>query len=110
LKKLIQIGFPKLIGRETTCLGSLSLLLVIRTILSIQVSDLNGSIVKAIVKVDPQSFFVKIIVLMLYSFPSSAVNSGLDYLNKLLALFLRENLTLYFHEKYLNKMCFYQVQ
>lgn len=46
----------------------------------------------------------------LYSFPSSVVNAGLEYLNKKLGLYMRENLTKHFHEKYLTKMCFYQVK
>ena len=37
------------------------------------------------------------------------INSALDYLNKLLALFFRENLTKSLHDDYLRGMCFYQV-
>lgn len=50
------------------------------------------------------------IVLALYSLPSSVVNSGLEYLNKKLGLYFRENLTKHFYEKYLTNMCFYQVK
>jgi ABC-type uncharacterized transport system fused permease/ATPase subunit len=106
---LIKIAIPRLVSRETACLSLLSLFLFIRTILSIQVSDVSGSIVKAIVKVQFSDFIYKIIVLALYSLPSSIVNSGLEYFNKKLGLYMRENLTKYFHEKYLTKMCFYQV-
>lgn len=45
----------------------------------------------------------------LFSFPSAVVNSSLDYLNKILGLYLRENLTKNFHETYLKGMCFYQI-
>jgi len=38
---------------------------------------------------------------MLFSIPSSAVNSGLDYFNKLLAISFRERITMKFHEEYL---------
>jgi len=38
---------------------------------------------------------------MLFAIPSSAVNSGMEYFTKLLALSFRERLTTYFHTKYL---------
>lgn len=109
LLKLIKIAIPRLVSRETACLSMLSLFLFVRTILSIQISDVSGSIVKAIVKIQFSDFIYKIIVLALYSVPSSIVNSGLEYFNKKLGLYMRENLTKHFHEKYLTKMCFYQV-
>jgi ABC-type uncharacterized transport system fused permease/ATPase subunit len=49
------------------------------------------------------------IIMGLYSLPSAAVNSGLDYWNKKLGLYFRENLTKFFNQKYLQKMCFYQI-
>ena len=109
LLKLIKIAIPKWRGRETLSIGILSSLLVVRTILSIQIADVNGSIVKSIVKINFYDFVYRIFELGLYSFPSSVVNSALDHLNKKIGLYMRENLTKYFHEKYLNKMCFYQV-
>lgn len=45
----------------------------------------------------------------LYSFPSAAVNSGLEFLNRKLGLYFRKNLTKNFQERYLDKMCFYQI-
>jgi ABC-type uncharacterized transport system fused permease/ATPase subunit len=47
---------------------------------------------------------------MLFAIPSSAVNSGIEYLQKLLALAFRERLTLYYHERYLQKMAYYKVK
>ena len=44
-----------------------------------------------------------------YSFPSAVVNSSLEYFNKILGLYFRENITKHFHETYLNGMCFYQI-
>lgn len=46
---------------------------------------------------------------MLFAIPSSAVNSGMEYFNKLLALAFRERLTYYFHDKYITKMQYYKV-
>ena len=110
LVKLIKIAIPCVFGREAASLFLLSLLLVIRTLLSIQISNVIGSIAKAIVNIKFSDFTYRIVVLILYSFPASVVNSGLEYLNKKLGLYFRENLTKHFHEKYLTKMCFYQVK
>ena len=49
LWKLTKIAVPSLFGRETAWLGSLYLLLVLRTFLSISISEIKGKIVKAIV-------------------------------------------------------------
>lgn len=46
---------------------------------------------------------------MLFSIPSSAVNSGMDYFTKLLAVAFRERITNYFHEKYLQRMFYYKI-
>jgi ATP-binding cassette subfamily D (ALD) protein 3 len=109
LWKLLKIAVPKLLGRETLGISILSGLLVLRTVLSIYVSDVNGSIVKAIVNKNLGKFIQQLVVLGLYSVPSAVVNSSLDYLNKLLGLFFRENLSKHYHEKYLTGMVFYQI-
>ena len=41
--------------------------------------------------------------------PAAFVNSALDYLNKIIAIFYRENLTKNLHDKYLTGMSFYQI-
>lgn len=46
---------------------------------------------------------------MLFAVPSSAVNSAMDYFTKILALSVREKLTVYFHKKYLKNMFYYKV-
>jgi len=112
LKKIIsllKLSFPKLFGKEMLTLLSLSTLMVIRSILSIKVSDVNGSIVRAIVNRNINKFLKHIMALGLYSLPSAAVNSGLDYFSKKLGLYFRENVTNHFQKFYLNGMCFYQI-
>ena len=109
LFKLLKISVPKLFGRETLGIALLSGLLVLRTVLSIYISDVNGSIVKAIVNRSLVKFIKQIIILALYSLPSAVVNSSLDYFNRLLGLYFRENLSRYFHSNYLTNMCFYQI-
>ena len=109
LINLLKIAFPQLIGRESLSLIFLSCLLVLRTMLSIYISDVNGSIVKAVVSRNFSKFIQNLLVLGVFSVPSAVVNSGLEYLNRLLGLFFRENISKYFHQKYLTGMCFYQI-
>jgi ABC-type uncharacterized transport system fused permease/ATPase subunit len=108
--KLMKIGFPKVLSRETLCLVSSYTMMILRTWLTIYISDINGSIVKSIVKMDIKHFIVNLTTLFLVSFPSAMVNSSIEYINKMLSTFLRENLTKNLHQKYINNMCFYQVQ
>jgi len=69
--------------------------------MSIWLADVNGKIVKAIVERDFKKFIYRIMNLMLFSIPSSAVNSGMDYFQKLLSVAFRERITKYFHDLYL---------
>jgi ABC-type uncharacterized transport system fused permease/ATPase subunit len=69
--------------------------------MSIWLAGVNGGVVKAIVERDVNKFFQRIAYLMLFSIPSSAVNSAMDYFSKLMAVAFRERITEYFHENYL---------
>lgn len=77
--------------------------------MSIWLADVNGKIVKAIVERNFSKFLYRILNMMLFSIPSSAVNSGMDYFTKLLQVAYRERITNYFHEKYLQKMFYYKI-
>jgi len=46
---------------------------------------------------------------MLFAIPSSTVNSAMEYFSKLLAMEFRKRLTMYFHNRYLNKMYYYKI-
>lgn len=72
-------------------------------------SEINGSIVKSIVEINLYKFLENMTILFAYSVPSAIINSSMDYLNKILGLYFRQNITKYFHQKYLSGMCFYQI-
>lgn len=52
---------------------------------------------------------IQIFQLMLFSIPSSAVNSGMEYFSKLLSVAFRERITEYFHDQYLQNMFYYKI-
>ena len=97
IKKLLKIAIPSWKTKEVLYIIVLSCLLVVRTYLSIWLADVNGQIVKSIVRLNFQMFMRRVFALMLFAIPSSTVNSGMDYFTKLLATAFRERLTGYFH-------------
>lgn len=92
---------PSYSSKECKYLVILTLLLVLRTQMSIWLADVNGKVVKAIVERNFNLFLYRVFNLMLFSIPSSAVNSGMDYFTKLLSVAFRERITDYFHDSYL---------
>ena len=97
-------------SKEAIYIVVLTGLLVLRTFMSIWLADVNGMIVRAIVKRSLSDFIKRLFYLMLFAIPSSAVNSGIEFLSKLLALAFRTRLTDYLHNKYLQKMFYYKVR
>jgi len=107
--RLIKIVLPSWKSREARYIYFLSILLVIRTMMSIWLADVNGRVVKAIVNKSLPEFLRKIFNLFLFAVPSSMVNSGIDYIHKKLALLFRKRLTNHFHQEYLRNMHYYKI-
>ena len=53
--------------------------------------------------------FVQIFNLFLFAIPSSMINSGIEYIQKKLALLYRKRLTSHFHNEYLRNMHYYKI-
>jgi ABC-type uncharacterized transport system fused permease/ATPase subunit len=66
--------------------------------MSIWLAEVNGKVVKSIVERNLKEFIYRIFYLGCFAVPSSAVNSGMEYFSKLLAVAFRERITEYFHE------------
>ena len=60
LKKLVKIVLPNAVGREARYIYLLSVLLVVRTMMSIWLADVNGRVVKAIVNKSFPDFLQKV--------------------------------------------------
>lgn len=109
LARLIKICIPKLASKESLAVFVLTSSLVARTILSIYMSEITSNIVKSIVKKDLTEFVLKILLLGFLALPGSFINSSLDFLNKKIAIYFRENLTNHFQNKIMEDMCYYKI-
>lgn len=109
IQHLLKVVVPSYTCKEARYIVILTMLLVLRTYMSIWLADVNGMIVKEIVARNLNNFMYRVFNLMAFSIPSSAVNSGMEYFSKLLAVSFRERLTEYFHDSYLHKMFYYKI-
>jgi len=82
---------------------------VVRTFLSIRISEVNGSIVKAIVERNFMLFLTRLGILASIAIPASTVNSMLKFLGNKLAMAFRIRLVKEFHDRYLRPMVYYKV-
>ena len=109
IKELIRVVIPDMYCKEIKYIILLTIMLVLRTYMSIYLADVNGNIVRAIVNRNFTKFCKRLFYLAMFAVPSSAVNSGMDYFSKLLAVSFRERITEYFHNQYLKKMFYYKI-
>jgi ABC-type uncharacterized transport system fused permease/ATPase subunit len=81
--------------------------LVLRTLLSLYVADLDGRLVSAMVKGRARDFAVGIVWWMTVAIPATYTNSMLSFLQSKLACAYRTRLTEYILKKYLSDNTFY---
>ncbi|KAI1651276.1 ABC transporter transmembrane region 2-domain-containing protein [Daldinia loculata] len=109
LLKLLKIVIPGARSKETRLLISHSFFLVVRTLISLKVAEMDGAIVKALVKGSGKEFLTRIVWWMLIAVPATFTNSMLSYHQAELSLRYRTRLTQYIHDKYLSQLTFYGI-
>ncbi|KAI1426298.1 ABC transporter transmembrane region 2-domain-containing protein [Xylaria sp. FL1777] len=109
LLKLLKIVIPGVASKEARLLLSHSFFLVVRTLISLKVAEMDGAIVKALVKGSGKEFLTRIVWWMLIAMPATFTNSMLSYHQAELSLKYRTRLTQYIHDKYLSKLTFYGI-
>ncbi|KAG4285319.1 ATP-binding cassette, subfamily D (ALD), member 2 [Fusarium proliferatum] len=109
LLRLLKIVVPGWRSKESRLLMSHSFFLVLRTLISLRVAEMDGAIVKALVKGNGKEFLKRIVWWMLIAVPATFTNSMLSYHQAELSLKYRSRLTQHIHDKYLSNLTFYGI-
>ena len=78
IMQLVRIAIPSLYCKETAHIGALTLMLCIRTFLSIYLAAINGGIVKTIVDRDLSLFIKRVSQLTLVYIPHGVLDSSVN--------------------------------
>ena len=109
LWRLLKIVIPGWKSKELRLVISHSFFLVIRTLISLYVAELDGKLVSSLVRGKGKEFFRGIVWWMVIAVPATFTNSMLSYHQCKLALQYRSRLTTYLHQRYLSNMTFYSL-
>ncbi len=109
LWRLLKIVIPGWKSKELRLLISHSFFLVIRTLISLYVAELDGKLVSSLVRGKGKEFFKGLVWWMIVAVPATFTNSMLSYHQCKLALQYRTRLTTYLHNRYLSNMTFYSL-
>ncbi|KAB8078171.1 ABC transporter transmembrane region 2-domain-containing protein [Aspergillus leporis] len=109
LLRLLKIVIPGWRSKELRLLMGHSVFLVLRTLLSLYVAELDGKLVSNLVRGKGKDFLLGLVWWMIVAVPATFTNSMLSYHQCKLALSYRKRLTDHIHEKYLSNMTFYAI-
>lgn len=107
LFRLLRIVIPGWKSPEMRLLISHSFFLVVRTLLSVYVAELDGKLVSSLIRGKGRDFLLGIVWWMIVAIPATFTNSMLNFHQCRLALQYRSRLTHYIHDQYLSQMTFY---
>ncbi|RJE22412.1 ABC fatty acid transporter [Aspergillus sclerotialis] len=109
LFRLLKIVIPGWRSKELRLIVSHSVFLVLRTLLSLYVAELDGRLVSNLVRGRGKDFLLGLVWWMVVAVPATFTNSMLSYHQCKLSLSYRKRLTDYIHDKYLSNMTFYAI-
>lgn len=107
--KLVRIMIPSVFCTETALLGGHTTFLFLRTFLSIYVANLEGAIVKYIVRKEPKNFIKQLGKWFAVAIPATFINSMIRYLESRIALSFRSRLVEHSYRLYFNNQSYYRV-
>eukprot|EP00667_Euglena_gracilis_P003393 EG_transcript_3397 len=108
LYAILRIIFPHWASKETLCLTALSLMLMLRTYLSVIIARIAGKNGQNLVARRLEPFFEGVFLFLLVTLPAAFINSSLKFLTSLLALRIRIRLSEHVHDAYLHGVNFYK--
>ncbi|KAJ2417037.1 ATP-binding cassette long-chain fatty acid transporter pxa1 [Coemansia sp. IMI 209128] len=102
LRALARILIPSVASKEVAIIAMHAAFLVLRTWLSVLVAELDGKIVKHLVRAQGRKFLAGLLSWFAIAIPATYTNSMIRFLETKLALAFRTRLTQYVHDLYLN--------
>lgn len=109
LRRLLRIIIPGLWSKSAILLALHTVTLVTRTFLSIYVAELEGRVVKYIVRKDVAKFALMMTKWIGIAVPATFINSMIRFLESHLALTFRTRLVHYSYSLYFRNQCYYRV-
>jgi ATP-binding cassette subfamily D (ALD) protein 2 len=109
LRKLLAIVLPNMRCKEFLILALHTSFLVSRTLVSIYVAKLDGSIVKSIVDRKLKLFVWLMCKWMLIAVPATYINSMIQYLESKLSIAFRSRLVKHVYELYMKDETYYRI-
>lgn len=106
--RLMRIMVPSLFCREMGLLTGHTISLFLRTFLSIYVANMEGAIVKYIVRKDAKNFTRMLVKWFTVALPATFINSMIRYLESKLALAFRTRLVEHSYRLYFNNQTYYR--
>lgn len=107
--KLVRIMIPNVFCTEIGLLGGHTTFLFLRTFLSIYVANLEGAIVKYIVRKEPKNFIKQLMKWFAVAIPATFINSMIKYLESKIALSFRTRLVDHSYKLYFKNQSYYRV-
>lgn len=107
LFRLLKIVIPGWRSKELRLIISHTIFLILRTLISLYVAELDGRLVSSLVRGKGKDFLTGLVWWMIVAIPATFTNSMLSYHQCKLSLQYRTRLTNYIHNKYLSQMTFY---
>lgn len=108
LAKILAITFPSPTSPEVIYLFMLSLMLILRTTLSVVIARITGKNGQMLVARQWKRFLLGVYTFMLVTIPAAGVNAALKYYTSVLALRIRVRLSEHVHSEYLRGVNFYK--
>ncbi|KAJ2726039.1 ATP-binding cassette long-chain fatty acid transporter pxa1 [Coemansia sp. Benny D115] len=102
LRALRRIIIPSMLSKEMGIVALHTVFLVLRTWLSVVVAELDGKIVKHLVRGQGRRFLAGLLSWFAIAIPATYTNSMIRFLESKLALAFRTRLTHYVHDLYLS--------
>jgi ABC-type uncharacterized transport system fused permease/ATPase subunit len=107
--RIFKIAFPKLRSTQGKYLAFLTILLCIRTQLSVVIARKLGDVAGALIQGNRRLFTTALLTFLAWTVPAAVVNSGLKFCVGVLQLSMREKLSKSFHARYFQPGVFFQI-